>query len=51
MVIHFFEGATKVSVKEDSCEDCAANLVDVSFKVRNSSILFCNTAWYNGQIF
>ncbi|KAK3783011.1 hypothetical protein RRG08_015351 [Elysia crispata] len=38
VVIHFFEGATKVSVKEDSCEDCAANLVDVSFKEGKSPL-------------
>lgn len=33
VVIHFFEGASKVGVKEDSCDDCGANNVEVAFKV------------------
>ena len=36
-MINFFENAYKVSVKEDSCEDCGSNLLQVDFsKVRTS---------------
>ena len=31
VVINFFENAHKVSVMEDSCEDCGSNLLQVDF--------------------
>lgn len=31
VVINFFENAHKVSVSEESCDDCGANLLEVDF--------------------
>ena len=35
VVIHFFDNALKVAVKEESCEECGASQVEVGFKVNN----------------
>ena len=36
MVIHFFDNALKVAVKEESCDECGASQVEVEFKVKTT---------------
>ena len=36
VVIHFFDNALKVAVKEESCEECGASQVEVGFKVNTT---------------
>ena len=36
VVIHFFDNALKVAVKEESCEECGASQVEVGFKVNTA---------------
>lgn len=33
VVIHFFENALKVTVREEACDECGASQVEVGFKV------------------
>jgi len=33
VVIHFFDNAVKVAVKEETCDECGASEVEVEFKV------------------
>ncbi|XP_059150612.1 DNA topoisomerase 3-beta-1-like isoform X1 [Physella acuta] len=50
VVVHFFDGASRVSVKEDSCEECGANVVEVAFKEGKSPFPAANTE-HSGCVF
>ena len=43
VVINFFENAHKVSVSEDSCEDCGSNLLEVDFSKVGRSLTHSHT--------
>ena len=33
VVINFFENASKINIRDDLCNDCGANIVEVGYKV------------------
>ncbi|XP_022235724.1 DNA topoisomerase 3-beta-1-like [Limulus polyphemus] len=38
VIIHLFEDAHKVSVEEDTCEDCTSQLISVEYKAEKSKL-------------